>query len=414
MKKVLITVLMVAIAWGVFAQAVDTSKIDMSKAKMSLAGPDSVYVTNIYYDTTRISVLLKYNGGTGATIYGPYYDSDKLLLDSFDFGYADLRILGDDTLIISDLILYGQGVSGRFKYDGQYTLDLSKWWQTMTPKTNEMRLAELETQLDTSQKRYEQEITATKGKYEADIAELTEEKSDLQNQLNSQNRMIESGRRQYENQIASLRRQLESAGVEAETTDVMVTARPTRRVFSGFARGTEVGGNWTASANSLTSSDSSALYAKYAIRTSQSADQTLYEFTAQAGSGATEKVGYGLHFFASGDMAKASYGYGSSYLVWITRDPAFYRNDSTYVQIYGSYDDVTMYQIASVATTERVTAANDVEILYDKANGQITVTVNGTDYLVYNVPVVIRNGSKVAFRTMGGPVTFRNFEIKVQ
>ena len=232
MKKVLITVLMVALAWGVFAQAVDISMIDVSKAEMSLAGPDSVYVTNIYYGMTRLSVMLKYNGGTGATIYGPYFDSDKLLLDSFDLGYADIRKLGDDTLIISDLILYGEGVSGRFKFDGKYTLDMQRWWQTEAPKTDETRIAEL----TTSQTRYEQEITATKGKYQADIAELEVEKVTLQEKLDSQNRMIENGKRQYESQIASLQRQLSSAGVEVKTTEVMVATRPSRTVSCGFER----------------------------------------------------------------------------------------------------------------------------------------------------------------------------------
>ncbi len=444
MKKLLITALMVVIAWGAFAQTVDTSKIDLSKAELSLAGPDSVYVTNIYYGSTRLSVLLRYDGKSGALIYGPYYDSDKLLLDSFELGYADLRVLGNDTIIVSDLILYGQGVSGRLKYDGVATLNLASWWQTMTPTTDEMRIANLQSQLQTAktaQKRLEEEIVATKAKYEADIAEVETEKQALEDELADLNRRIavgirqyESekkaledkladlngkiavGVRQYENQIASLRRQLESAGVKVEAAPAVATAysRPTQTVFSGFAAGTGAYGNWSATGGRLTQSNTSLYFAKYVIPGEQSADQTLYSFTAQVASNAKDFVGYGIHFYASGDKRANSYGFGNSYLVWVTRDPRFYKTEDTYVQVYRSYDDIRMLQVASVATPTRITAANDVEVLYDRANAKITVAINGVDYLTYDVPNPIRSGAKGAFRTLGGPVTFSDFSIKAK
>jgi hypothetical protein len=585
MKKLLFTVLVVSIAWGAFAQSIDPGKIDMSKAELSLAGPNSVYVSNIYYGATRLSVLLKYDGQTGALIYGPYYDEDKFLLDSFELGYADLRMQGGDTLVVSDLILYGQGVSARFKYDGVYTLNLTSWWESETPQTFDAQISDLTERLATSQKRYEQELVATKGKYEADIAALTKSNKTMTDELAALKTKITN----YDSQIAALKRSIPMASTKADetrllenmmfaapvdktkidlsaammhlagpdaiyvtgisydgtpisiilkydgkmgakiygpyyenesllmdtyelgyadmsfqgangvifsdlilngmgitgrfeydgkstlnltgywastvpkTNDVQIaelesekgriqarydglltqynrtqkssadqiaalqaelkmakaggavtTAVPTQSVLSGFARGTSLAGTWQASATSAAQSNSALLFAKYSIPLNQSAAQTLYSFTGQAAASATKFVGYGLHFFVSGDRAGQSYGLGSSYLVWITRDPGYYKNENTYVQLYRSYDDIKMLQVASVATSLNVSSANKVEVFYDKAAGKIMVSVNGTNYLNVSAPNAIASGNKVALRTLGGPVTFTQFDVKAK
>ena len=131
--------------------SVDISQLDVSDAMMHLAGPDTIYVTDIEYGGVPMSIILKYDGMQGALIYGPYFEDNKFLLDSFELGYAKLRLQGSDTLVISDLLLYGTGVLGRFEYDGVYTLNLANWWQTSGPMTNEMRIAELQAQSDTSE-----------------------------------------------------------------------------------------------------------------------------------------------------------------------------------------------------------------------------------------------------------------------
>ena len=370
-----------------FSGGVDKSMINLAKAEMSLAGPNSIYVTNIYYGDVRMSVILKYNGTTGATIYGPYYDGDKLLLDSFEMGYADIRSQGDNSLVISDLVLYGQGITGRFEYDGLSTLNLTNWWESSTP-------ASLETQ-----------IAALEDKLKLDASAI----ADLEETLNDLYARIDIGQKDYEDQIASLKRQLRSAGV------AVAGAEPTRSVLSASAatRGTALGGTWNLGTSGLNQSDASQMFAKYAIPLNQSASQTLYSFTARAAN-ASEFVGYGAHIFVSGDKSTLSWGLGNSYLVWITRDPKFYRNDNTYIQIYRSYDDVTMVQVASVATSENIARANDIAILYDKSAGDITVSVNGTEYISYDVADAIQSGNKVALRTLGGPVTFNNVAVKAK
>ena len=391
-----------------FAEPVDKSKINLSKAEMSLAGPDSLYVTNLYYGDIRMSVILKYDGMTGATIFGPYYDNEKLLIDSFEMGYADVNVVGENTIVISDLVLYGQGVTGRFEYDGRSTLNLNSWWQSLTPKTLEARLAEADSKFKTLQIEHEDLEETLNALY----ARIDIGRKDYEDQIAALNRTITVGKRNYDNRIADLESQLKDAGVEVVSV-AAPTMAPTTTVASGTARGSSLSGSWQASAASATQSDASQYFAKYTIPLNQSADQTLYSFTARAAN-ATDFVGYGFHLFVSGDRSKLSWGLGNSYLIWLTRDPKYYRNDNTHVQVYRSFDDVTMVQVASVSTSENIERSNDIEILYDKAMGRISVSVNGTEYVSYDVADVLRTGSKVAFRTLGGPVTFSNFEVKAQ
>lgn len=368
-------------------RSIDPSELDLSGAMLHLAGPDTVYVTDITYSGIGLSVLLKHDGGGGALIYGPYFEDTKVLLDTFQFGSADLRLQGNNTVIVSDLVLYGQGISGRLTYDGVHTLHLASWWESITPVSDEARIAELERNIASANARHDREMSSAT----ADLAEL--------------------------------RMQLADAGTAATTTTataassgtpiaVEMVSMPSRTLLSGFTRGSGVHGNWSASGRNLTQSDTANYFAKYAIPVSQSSSRLLYSFTAQAASSGTAFVGYGLHFMASGDRAANSYGYGSSYLVWITRDPSYYRNNDTYLQIYRSFDDVKMLQVASVSTGESITRSNDVEILYDKPSGVISVAINGTTYALYRAPSAIRTGSKTAFRTLGGLVTFSDYDVK--
>merc|ERR1711964_441167 len=131
-----------------------------------------------------LSVLLKHDGGGGALIYGQYFEDTKVLLDTFQFGSADLRLQGNNTVIVSDLVLYGQGISGRLTYDGVHTLGLASWWESITPVSDETRIANLERDIASAtarhdremasavaaKMRYEQEIAATAAKYEGELA----------------------------------------------------------------------------------------------------------------------------------------------------------------------------------------------------------------------------------------------------
>ena len=85
--------------------------------------------------------------------------------------------------------------------------------------------------------------------------------------------------------------------------------------------------------------DANASHAKFAIaNVSQPEVLTLYGLTARVDGG--ERVGYGLHFLASGTPDSGNtWNFGHSYLVWVTREPGFYDTEETQVQLYESLDD---------------------------------------------------------------------------
>jgi uncharacterized coiled-coil protein SlyX len=427
MKRLLITVLMVCVAWGAFSQAVDVKKLDLSKAEMHLAGPDAIYVSSIYYGDTRMSVLLKWDGADGAIIYGPYLDAQKLLLDSYELGYAKMKIQGNDTLLISDLILGGQGFSGRFRYDGVYSLKLQSYWNTMAPKTLEMQVAELQTQLDRARSSYGSQLEALEKKGQADVAakeELEKEVSELEAEIAEQNELIAEGRELIADgteYIAKLEAQVRAAGGEvtgmaemAPESDVTVPPiiLPKRQVKSGFAGGMSLNGDWNMSGGSLVQNAAGLYFAKYEIPLDQRSSSTVFGFTGKA-TGA-KKIGYGLHFFASGSKSGKGYGYGQSFLVWLTRDEGYYGNDHTYVQLYRSYDDIKMYQVASARIPQSIESDIRTDVLFDRTLNAILVTVNGWLVTGYMVEDGIAVGDSVAFRSLGGTASFKNFYVLVK
>jgi hypothetical protein len=414
MRKILIVLCMVFVTASVFAQGIDVSKIDLSNARMSLAGKDRIYIANIYYQGARLSVLLESDGAYGAIIYGPWFDDDKLLQDDYEFGHASLRIQGDDTLIISDIVLGGQGYSGRFKYDGVNTITYNAAWQTETPIAAEMQVADLKEQLQNTRKRYEEQLRAVGVVSELELGEVQNELAAAKsaNDVAASNLAAaksagDAKARELERELAAVRKAAESAG--ADVSVVTADTLPSRARLSGFSSSRAVSGSWTAGSTRAAQNDANAYYAKLRIPLAQSARETLYSFDARATG--TGYVGYGLHFFVSGEVYGAGYGYGRSYLVWLTRDPGYYGTDDTYVQLYRSDDDVAMFQMASATIADSITSANSTDVLYDPSTGRITVSVNGTEYLSAQVKSPIRSGSSIALRALGTAV-FTDLTVK--
>ena len=198
--------------------------------------------------------------------------------------------------------------------------------------------------------------------------------------------------------VATLEAQLQTAAVQP-TGLVEAALQVTRPVVSGWAGGSGVLGSWTLAGTTLRQTSASQFYAKYVLPVQQNANELVYTFRG-TGS-ATGWSGYGLHFLASGSRNGTLYGYGSSYLVWVTRDPGNTQSDQTYVQLYRSYDDVKMVQIASKAITGPIDRALDVAVYVNRATGIIGVGVGQQLVLDYRDPAIVRTGSQVAARTLG-------------
>jgi hypothetical protein len=385
MTKILIVLSLLLMVCPVFGQDIDPGRIDLSQARMSIAGPEEIYVTNVYYDNTRLSVLLAYDGKSGATIYGPWYDSDKLLQDYFELGYASLRIQDDTTLIVSDVMLGTRGFSGRFKFDGNSKLALDGAWATMTPHTAEMKVANIEAQLLIVQKRYEQQLRAADTVHSMAVAELQTE-------------------------LSAARRAAIAAGADADAITAGIAPSDVQQV--GFTGGRSLSGDWSVSSAGAAQIDSEQYFAKLVIPFNQVAKRTLYSFEARStGSGFT---GYGVHFFASPETRRNGYGYGASYLVWLTRDPAHFGTDATYLQLYRSYNDVTMVQIASIQIKDSIDRLITTDVLYDQTARTIGVTANGVEYLNVSVSSPISSGREIALRALGDGVLFNDLTVSAR
>jgi len=366
--KMLAILILLGMVSVVSAQTIDPNLIDASRAKVSIAGPDKVYVRSIYYAGESLSGLLVYNGRDGATVYGPYFAEDKYLQDDVELGYVKFKIEQGGTLLISD-VMVGKDLaySGRVQWDGGDTVRLLSYWESVPPTTKEEEIATLQRRVRELEQREPEKVTVE--------------------------RVVE--------------KVVEKAAPEK------VEELPSRTVFSGFYGGNALTGKWTASSSSARQTDAKQLYAKYTLPVNQSQTETLYSFNAKlSGKG---WIGYGLHFFASGDRQGDKYGFGQSFLVWLTRDPFYYRNNRTYLQIYRSYDDITMIEVASVSIAESILSSLAVDVYYDKSSNLIAAYVNGSKKLEFKeVDPALRSGNKVAFRTLGGEVEFSGFTIKTR
>jgi hypothetical protein len=301
-------------------------------------------------------------------------------------------VQGDDTLLVTDLVLGGQGYSGRFVFDGVDTLNLASYWQTAPPVTDTMRVAELQLQLQNTRDRYERALSVAEANAENEISDLKASLAVAEADLARAKADADAARR---------------AG-----TGAPAPVMPTRTILSGFGRGSGIKGDWSATNASATQRNPGEYFAKYAMPLVQNQAETLYAFTAKAsGPGYT---GYGLHFFVSGDRAAGGYGLGSSYLVWLTRDPKFYGTNDTYLQIYQSFTDTHMIQVASSKIPDPISASNSTAVYYNRSTGEIFVSVNGTEQLRFKASAPLLRGTKVAFRALGAPIEFSGFTVKAK
>lgn len=179
-------------------------------------------------------------------------------------------------------------------------------------------------------------------------------------------------------------------------------------ILEGFSSGQPLLGSWSLKNNTLSQTDTTHLYTYFVLPLEQSLSDTLFRFSAR--SSGEGWIAYGLHIFAS-DSRSTDYGFGQSILVWLTRDPVYYKNESTYLQLYRSFNDTTMNQLASVMIGEQISDELVVEIYYSASNGILSLSVNGDVKLFFPVKGLILNGKTVALRVLRGPVTFSGMSI---
>ena len=119
----------------VSAAMLDPSQTNIDHAQVSLAGPDSIYVSNIMYGGVPYSALLKYSGGTSATVEAVYGPMGKLLPDSVGLSQVELDFVAPASLAVSNVEVGGVGYSGTLEYAGGNQLRVTGIRRVTLPPT---------------------------------------------------------------------------------------------------------------------------------------------------------------------------------------------------------------------------------------------------------------------------------------
>ncbi len=158
-------------------------------------------------------------------------------------------------------------------------------------------------------------------------------------------------------------------------------------------------GSWDVTTSSARQVDRNELFAKLELPLVQDGRPRLYRMLTRSLD--PEWVGVGLHLTVDGVQLPTGYGHGRSLLVWLTRDPATYGNDDTYLEVYRSFDDINMDRIAQAHIPTSLADRHALEILIDPGAGYITLAVNGVEHLRYRLEDPIEAGFSLALRSLG-------------
>jgi len=179
-------------------------------------------------------------------------------------------------------------------------------------------------------------------------------------------------------------------------------------------------GNWSLVGNRLYQNDAKAPLAKMNMRVPQSGPM-IYEFNVRYEDGVEDgHGGFGIHVFANDVYNRASWGSGTSYLLWLNYDEKpvtkgvpkgfsaqVYRSlSNTEMNLVDSYD---LNQYAYLLTWENC-GANSVpaKIWVNGDTGEVRV-YDPTDlnyYYVINLPTRSLKGNWISLRTNGLKLSF--------
>ena len=526
-------------ALTVAADRLDLSRLDLDSARVSLAGPDSVYVSTIRYGGKNYSALLKYQGGTTAIVQQVFGPEGMLIPATVGLAQTELAFVPPDVLDIAYVEVGGQGYSGQLRHAGDNRLEVAGIQRVELPPTAAERLADAEAAaaaaLADARAAAAAEVAAAEAaaaaaeaaaaaalrQAEAAAAATADLKAQIED-LRGRRVAVPAGldvdlisldgarlsvagpdsiyltgigygngtfaaRMRY---LGGNRGILEalydaSAGripnVDLTTPALKVVAPDTLVVsnvgiggaaytfslrvsrdgsivgaaqeqghrvrtaaelkrddllnaaaadslVSGFGAGAALPGEgvWSMTASgTVAQTDADASHAKFAVAdVPQPEVLTLYGLTARVDGG--ERVGYGLHFLASGTPDSGNtWNFGHSYLVWLTREPGFYDTEETQVQLYESLDGNRLVWRKSRNLERALSSGLTLEALYDPndcpetmgdapCHGSIAVLADGAEQFKVAVSGDIsgRAADTVALRTLGGPVEFTDLYVR--
>ena len=128
----------------VSAGQIDPGLLDLDGARVSLAGPESIYITGIGYGGETYSALMRYRGGTTATLDKVFGAAGKRIPDSVDLSHTVLSLIAPDVLDVANVGVGGTGYSGQLRYAGDNRFEVINLKQVMLPPTPEELMAQTE------------------------------------------------------------------------------------------------------------------------------------------------------------------------------------------------------------------------------------------------------------------------------
>lgn len=159
-------------------------------------------------------------------------------------------------------------------------------------------------------------------------------------------------------------------------------------------------GEWHASdGRRVTQTDADARFAKLLLPYRQDSRPRLYRMLTRASGDGW--AGVGLHLSVTDVELPAGYGHGRSLLVWLTRDVQVYGRETTFLEVYISYDDVTMNRVAQSALDSDLSETTALEVLMDPGAGMLTVAVDGVEQFRYRIHLPQGAGLELALRALG-------------
>lgn len=404
--KVFVSVLLcLALGFPAFSQAVDLGKVDLatldlkqadlSRASVYFSGPVDLLVTNVYYKGVPYAALLKHDGTGRVEIAVPPTTSPMGMPAALDLSKIKFALTADG-IQVSNIMADGFLVSGKLVPTRDLDLLVSPpivLARPAAPPVAADASAALRTQVSSLQR---------------DLSAAQAAKTDADRKAAEANNRVTALEAQVRAASASARPAPAAPAASAPLTAVDIVRAVSRPVKSGWAGGLPARGSWSTVGEALRQTSAGEKFAKYAMPVQQDTDELVYTFQ---GTGSTSAwSGYGLHFLGSGSKQNDMYGYGSSYLVWVTRDQGNTQSDKTFVQLYRSYDDIRMVQLASKAINESIGATLDITVYVNRRTGVVGVGVGTTPVIEFYDPSVIRSGTHVVGRALG-QATMTNLKI---
>ena len=377
MKSIFGLIFLLVFSSPLFPGPESIGEVDFSKARISIAGPNSLYMRGIEYKDSRYAAVITAldTDGESWQVTAVYKEEDNMAPPSTVLDLAEITPVGKDKLVISGIVVEDRSYAASFIIDhtGRIRMERGAHPAAMPEEKYAALLGELE---DDRMERLQR------------IAALEKEKNRLAEALG-----------EVEARDASEDKQ------EAEEPVFTTT------IMEGFIRTIPQLGSWEVTATEATQIETDQYFAKLLLPLSGQPKPTLYSF--QTRSRAYGWTGAGVQILSASDPAhgETDYGFDDSLLIWLTRDPEFYGSGKTRLQLYRSDESVKMELVLDAAINEPLSEYLAVEILWEPMDEYITISVNGIEKLTYKSWFGAERELEVALRSLGGGVDFKALKV---